>query len=362
MKALITAGGHATRLRPITWNRNKHLIPLANRPMLVYAIENIVRAGITDIGININLNDTEIQSTFGDGSDYHCNLTYIEQQGGARGLAHIIKNAKECGFLNNESFLMYLGDNILFADVGLLVARFQHEQLNCLLALAKVHDPERFGVAELKNGCIVGVEEKPLIPKSNLAITGIYVYDAHALTAVDNIKLSHRGEYEITDVHQYYIDHGLKIGYSEISGWWKDTGKPDDLLHANQCLLDAMDGSVTKIDVEAKIEHGTSIEGRVSIGKNSVVSGTTVIRGPVIIGNGCVIHNSYIGPYSSIGNNVNLMNTEIEHSIVFDSANISVPNRVVNSIIGRAVQVTSAQTSKPCGHRLIVGDGSVVEI
>lgn len=362
MKALITAGGHATRLRPITWNRNKHLIPLANKSMLEYAIEKIVAAGVTEIAININPGEKEIQKALGDGSALGCSITYIEQQGGAKGLAHIVKNAKDHGFLDGESFMMYLGDNILLADLSAMVDRFNRDNMNCLLALSKVPDPERFGVPEIVDGKIVGVEEKPTVPKSDYAITGIYLYDKHALDAVENMKLSDRGEYEITDIHQHYIDNNLNIGFEEITGWWKDTGKPQDLLIGNQFILDEIKTGDVGVHPEAKVAQSANIQGKVSIGKGTVIADGVLIRGPVVIGEDCVIHNSYIGPYTSIGNTCEIYDTEIEHSIVFDKVTIKCGKRIADSIIGCGATVVAASESKPSGHKLIIGDNSLVEL
>ena len=362
MKALITAGGHATRLRPITWNRNKHLIPMANKTMLAYAIDKIVDAGITDIAVNINPGESEIQKEIGDGSKHNCQITYIEQQGGAKGLAHIVKNAKDHGFLDGTPFLMYLGDNILLADLSAMVKRFKNDEMNCLLALSKVPDPERFGVPEIIDGKIVRVEEKPSAPKSDYAITGIYLYDGHALDAVENMKLSDRGEYEITDIHQHYIDNNLNIGYEEITGWWKDTGKPEDLLIGNQFILDEIKTGDVGVHGDAKVAQSANIQGKVAIGKGTVIADGVLIRGPVTIGENCVIHNAYIGPYTSIGSSCEIYETEIEHSIIFDDVTIKCGKRIADSIIGKGATVVAASESKPSGHKLIIGDNSLVEL
>ncbi len=362
MKALITAGGHAMRLRPITLNRNKHLIPLAGKSMLAFAIEKVVAAGITDIGININPGDTEIPAAIGDGSKFNCHLTYIEQQGGAKGLAHIVKNARDVGFLNGGSFLMYLGDNILLANIKKMIDRFETEHWNCMLALSRVPDPERFGVPEIVDGKIVSVEEKPKHPKSDFAVTGIYVYDEHALSAVDTLKPSARGEYEISDLNQYYIDQGLRVGYEEITGWWKDTGKAEDLLTGNQFILDEMRAEDVSVHPTVRIGDGVKIQGKVSIGEGTIISDNTLVRGPVVIGEHTIIRNSYIGPYTSIGNHVEILNTEIEHSIVFDKVLINCEKRIVDGIIGVGAKIISSNASLPHGHKLIVGDNSVVEL
>ena len=358
MKALITAGGRATRLRPITYTINKHLIPLANKPMIFYAIEKIAEAGVTEIGINLNPGEEEIQKACGDGSKWGVKITYIEQTGGPKGLAHIVKNAQP--FLGNEPFIFYLGDNIILGSIVPFVEKFKSSKVNCLLALSKVKDPQRFGVPELRDGRIVKVEEKPSEPKSDFAVTGIYVYDANVFKAVEAIQPSPRGEYEISDVHSWLIDHGYAVGYEEITGWWKDTGKPEDLLEGNQLLLSELAQRASTI--EGEIDAAASIQGKVWIGKNSKIGPRVLIRGPVVIGEGCKIENSYIGPYTAIGNEVEIYNTEIEHSVVFDYVDINCSKRIVDSLLGTNATIVSAHDSLPSGHKLVVGDNAVVEL
>ena len=359
MKALILAGGRATRLRPITHTLNKHLIPLANKPMIFHAIEKVVEAGITDIGININEGDREMPLALGDGSRFGARFTYLEQRGGAQGLAHTIKNAKDSGFLDGP-FLMYLGDNIILGSIRPLVDKFIAGGYHCLLALSRVKEPQRFGVPEIRDGKIVRVVEKPQIPPSDFAITGIYLYDRQALDAVDLIRPSWRGEYEITDVHQYYIDRGQNIGYQEITGWWKDTGKPEDLLEGNQLLLNEMNGKPSVI--EGYVHPDATIQGPVVIGKRTRIGPEVMIRGPVIIGENCEIEKSFIGPHTSIGNDVRIHHAEIEHAVVLDRVSINCDSRIVDSIIGMDASVTAASASRPSGHKIVVGDHAMVEL
>ncbi len=356
MKALITAGGRATRLRPITQTINKHLIPLANKPMIFYALEKVAEAGIKEVGININPGEKEIQQVVGNGGRWGLKVTYIEQVGGPKGLAHIIKNAKD--FLGDEPFIFYLGDNIFLGSIKRFVEKFINEQLNVLLAFARVPDPQRFGVPEIRDGKIIKIEEKPARPKSNLAQTGMYIYDHHIFDAVENILPSARGEYEISDANTYMIENGYNVGYEEIIGWWKDTGKPEDLLEGNQLILH--DLADTKN--EANVAPDVKIQGKVKIGKGSYIGDKTLIRGPCVIGENCVIKNSYLGPYTSIGNSVEVLNTEIENSIIFDFANIRCKKRIVDSLVGHNAVVSSSMDTIPLGHKLIIGDNSVVEI
>lgn len=356
MKALITAGGHGTRLRPITFTLNKHLIPIANKPMIFYALEKIAAAGIKDVAININPSDKELPKALGDGRRWKIRITYIEQKGGPLGLAHIIKNAKN--FLKKDPFVFYLGDNILLGSLKKFIEKFKRKKLNCLLTLAKVPDPQRFGVPEInEKGEIVRVEEKPQKPKSEFAVAGIYIYDHHIIEAAENIKPSARGELEISDAHQYLLDHGYKVGFEEISSWWKDTGKPSDLLEANQLVL-----SDVKRDIRGKVEKTSTVQGRVVIGKGSVINGRSFIRGPVVIGENCVIRDSFIGPFSSIGNGVEIEGGDVENSLIMDYVDIKTSKRVVDSLIGYNCSILDDGGTLPSGHKLIIGQNSSIEL
>lgn len=356
MKALIAAGGRGTRLRPITFTVNKHLIPLANKPMIYYAIEKVARAGIKDVAININPGDKELPNACGDGRKWGVKITYIEQKGGALGVAHAVKMAES--FLKNDSFVFYLGDNIVLAEISDFINEFEKKKLNCLLALSRVPDPQRFGVPEIDGqGRIVRVEEKPERPKSEFAVTGIYIYDHSFFEVYKYIKPSARGEYEISDVHTELIKRGYKVGYKEITGWWKDTGKPQDLLEGNQLILEKI-----KRDIKGEIEESVRIQGRVIIGEGSKVSGRSFIRGPVVIGKNCRIQDSYIGPFTSIGNNVETEGAEIEHSIIFDYVDIKTHKRIVDSLIGANCDIMEDGGTLPSGHKLVVGENSVIEM
>ncbi|MFH2232024.1 MAG: glucose-1-phosphate thymidylyltransferase [Patescibacteria group bacterium] len=358
MKALITAGGHATRMRPITYTINKHLIPLANKPMLCNAIEKIAEAGIHDIIVNVNPGETQLQKHIGDGSRWNVSIKYVEQQGGPKGLAHIIKNAQP--HLGHEPFLFYLGDNIILGSIREFIDEFKQKNLDCMLALSKVKEPQRFGVPEIQNGRITRVIEKPENPPCDMAVTGIYVYSPKIFEAVCAIQPSARGEYEISDAHTWLIEHGAQVGYQEITGWWKDTGKPEDLLEGNALLLNEM--KLEEAVNEGQVNPDTVIQGRVKIGKGTVIGSKCLIRGPVVIGEGCKIEHSFIGPHTSIGNNAQILNTEIEHSIIFEGAKINCGKRIVDTLIGKDAVVTSENETLPRGHKLIIGDNAVVEL
>lgn len=353
MKALITAGGHGTRLRPITHTQNKHLIPIANKLMLGYALEYAHDAGIEEVGIIINEKDKSIEKAFGNGDNYGLKITYIEQSA-PLGLGHVVKIAEP--FIGSDPFVFYLGDNILVGGINKFVDEFQSNGSNCHLVLSKVPDPNRFGVAEVKDGKIIGIEEKPSNPKSNLAVTGIYVYDSHIFEAVNNIKPSARGELEISDAHQYLLERGYSITYSEITGWWKDTGKPSDLLEANRLVLDNI-----KDNRHGNIDSLSTVSGRVIIGEGAEIIDSN-IRGPVVIGNNVKIEGAYVGPYTAVGDGCIIINSEIEYSILMNDCSIlNISRRIEASLLGSDVQLLRSK-SKPITHRFILGDQSRVEI
>jgi len=360
MKALIAAGGRSTRLRPITWTRNKHLIPLANQPMLLYPLKKIIEAGITEIYINVNPGEIQTMAdALGDGSAHGAQFHYIEQRGGAKGLAHVVANAEE--HLRGEHFLFFLGDNIILGSIKKIVERFQNETLDCMIALARVKDPQRFGVPEFHpDGTLKRTIEKPKDPPSPFAVTGIYLFNEQFFDAFKTIEPSARGEYEITDVITWYIQNG-KTGHEEITGWWKDTGTPEALIEGNALIMD--DLAREHFCIECDVPQETQIQGLVSIGKNTRISADCLIRGPVVIGENCEITGSYIGPYTAIGNNVKIIETEVEHSVIFDGATIDTTRRIVNSLIGlNATLIDSRRTHPKSGHRLIIGDNSFVEL
>lgn len=358
MKALITAGGRATRMRPITHTINKHLIPLANRPMIVNAIEKIVEAGITDIVININPGETELQKALGDGSRWKAKLTFVEQVGGPKGLAHIVKNARP--YIGDEPFVFYLGDNIILGSIKRFVETFTTQGLDVLLALAHVRDPQRFGVPEIRDGRIVRVLEKPQQPPSNFAVTGIYICNPCIFDACEQIPPSSRGEYEFPDAVSVLIDQGKSVGYEEITGWWKDTGLPRDLLEGNALMLDQMrDSNGAQF---SNPEEQVSIQGIVHIGEGSKLGPNVLIRGPVVIGKNCQLQDCYIGPYTSLGDGVEIKSTEVDHSIFFEKAIAIDAGRIVDSIIGQGARVTSSRDRFPRGSKLVVGDSSTVEL
>lgn len=358
MKALITAGGRATRLRPITYTWNKHLIPIALKPMIFYALEKVSEAGIKEVGIIINPGETVIQKVVGDGSVWGVNISYIEQTDGPKGIAHAVKVAEP--FLGNEPFLFYLGDNIILGSIKQFVERFNSEKLNCLLALSKVSDPERFGVPEFLDGRIIRVEEKPANPKSNFAVTGIYIYDQSFFQAFSRIKPSERGEYEISDVHTELILGGAKVGHEEITGWWKDTGKPEDLLEGNKLVLELM--AKGEMKNYGSVHPGAKLIGSVHVGPGTSIGEGVTILGPTAIGANSSLEKCFIGPHTSIGNNCELKNSEIENSIVFDNVKIDCEAKIADSLIGAGAHLASAKNKVSLGRKILAGDNAYIEI
>ncbi len=353
MKALIASGGRGTRLRPITHTRNKHLIPIANKPILHYAIEAAAEAGITSVGIVINADSDEVPRAIGDGSRWGITITYIPQLTPG-GLAQVVALAEP--FIGKDTFIFYLGDNMVVGGVRRFIDEFEKSDSNCFLTLARVRDPERFGVPEIRDGRIVAVEEKPKNPKSSFAVAGIYLYDHHIFEAVKAIRPSARGELEISDAHQYLIEKGYRVGYTEITGWWKDTGKPTDLLEANRLVLD----NITPSN-EGTVDERSTIAGKVVIQKGARIT-NSVVRGPAIIGEECVIEDSYIGPFSSIGSHTVVRKSEVEYSIILRECKIlDVGIRLEGSILGNDVEIVEA-SGKPLVHRFMIGDQSRVEV
>jgi glucose-1-phosphate thymidylyltransferase len=353
VKALIASGGRGTRLRPLTHTQNKHLIPIANKPILHYAIEAVVDAGIKEIGIIHNADSDEVPRAIGDGKRWNVKMTYIPQDA-PLGLAHVVKIGQK--FIGKDDFIFYLGDNMVVGGVKRFVDEFKRSGCNCFLTLSKVKDPERFGVPEIKKGKIIGVQEKPKKPKSQFAVSGIYIYDSNIFEACKNIKPSGRGELEISDAHQYLIDKGYTVGYSEITGWWKDTGKPADLLEANRLVLDNIQSRI-----DGDVDKSSSVAGKIILEKGAKII-NSVVRGPAIIGKNAVIENSYVGPFTSIGDESIIKNSEVEFSILLNQCKvIDVKIRIEGSLLGNEAEIVEA-TGKPRVHRFMIGDQSRVEV
>jgi glucose-1-phosphate thymidylyltransferase len=353
MKGLILSGGKGTRLRPLTFTQAKQLVPVANKPVLFYGVEALIRAGIREIGIIVGDTRNEIEEAAGDGRRWgdDVRITYIEQPE-PLGLAHAVLIAED--FLGEEPFVMYLGDNILKSGIVSLVEKFKQQMPNALILLTPVTNPEMFGVAELEDGQVVRLVEKPKQPKSNLALVGVYMFDRHVFEAVKAIRPSWRNELEITDAIQYLVDHGYRVHPHLVSGWWKDTGKIEDILEANRLILESLSGSI-----EGAVDAASRVSGEVVIEKGASVRSST-IRGPAIIGAGSEIADSYIGPFTSIQKRCRIIKTEIEHSIVLEGSEIvDVGSRIDESLIGREVRIYKCPP-KPLAFRFMVGDKSEI--
>lgn len=355
MKGLILSGGHGTRLRPLTHTGPKQLIPIANKPVLFYAIEDLKEAGVTDIGLILGTNMPEkVKEAVGDGSKFGVNITYI-MQGEPKGLAHAVTVAQE--FVGEEPFIMYLGDNILKSGINEFVEGFEDSDYQARILLQPVENPRQFGVAELDDeGNVMNLVEKPEHPRSDLALVGIYLFKSSIFNAISQIKPSWRGELEITDAIQELLNTKMKVDSYIVKGWWKDTGKPEDVLDANQLILDVLESQNN-----GEIEKGAGISGRVYIGKGTKIKENSVIRGPVIIGENCEI-DAYIGPYTSIGDNSVIVGGEIESSIVVGDSVIQCNERIVDSLIGNHSNIISRENSLPKGHRFIIGENSLVNL
>jgi glucose-1-phosphate thymidylyltransferase len=353
IKALVLSGGKGTRLRPITHTSAKQLVPIANKPILFYGLEAIRSAGIVDVGIVVGQTAAEIEAAVGDGSAFGLRVTYLPQDA-PRGLAHAVAIAED--FMGRESFVMYLGDNLIMGGITGFVNEFQKTKPNAQILLARVPNPSEFGVAELDGGHVVRLEEKPEHPGSDLALVGVYMFDETVFEAVRSIRPSQRNELEITDAIQEMIDSKRTVRAHEVTGWWKDTGKLDDILEANRMVLETLQG-----ENHGLVDAASRIDGSVVIEDGAVIEGS-VLRGPLIIGRGSRIERSYVGPFTSIYHDVVIHNSEVEHSIVLENSRIvNLGQRMERSLIGKDVEIVKSGTM-PRAYRFMVGDASRIEV
>jgi glucose-1-phosphate thymidylyltransferase len=359
MKGVILAGGLGTRLRPLTHTGAKQLIPIANKPVIVYCIEDLVRCGITEIAIIVGYTPERIQSvmdTIGSGERWGISISYIEQDA-PRGIAHALSVARN--FVGNEPCVLYLGDNLYQDDVSPIIKSFEENTVDLGVVLSAVEDPRPYGVAVLdQNGRMTDIVEKPKNPPSNLVVTGIYYFSPAVFRVIENLNPSGRGEYEISDtIHMMIADPKTKFASAEISGWWDDTGTADAVLLANHKILSKLTSNNLGF-----IEDDVRIIGQISIGKNSRIRSGTVIRGPVIIDDDCMIGPGYLGPYTAIGPRCTIRGGEIESSILVSDAtvNLNPSDRIIDSLIGKHTTITSSSHKCPSGTRLIIGENSEV--
>ncbi len=354
LKGLILSGGAGTRLRPITHTSAKQLVPVANKPVLFYGIEALVEAGVTEIGIIIAPETgEEIREAAGDGSQFGAEITYIVQDKPA-GLAHAVLTAEQ--FIGGSPFVMYLGDNLLADGLRGLVATFRESEPDALILLTPVSDPSSYGVAELEGDQVVRLVEKPKDPPSNLALVGVYLFSPLIFEAARSLEPSWRGEYEITEAIQKLIEDGRRVQSEVVSGWWKDTGQLADMLEANRLVLEEIDGRL-----DGEIDDASKVEGRVVVEAGAKVSGS-VVRGPAVIGAGARIEDAYVGPYTSIGDDVTICRSEIEHSIVLAGSVVQdLGTRMEASLLGREVKLTRSD-GMPKTLQMLVGDKSEIKI
>ncbi len=356
MRGVLLHGGFGTRLRPLTHTGPKQLLRVAGKPVSQWCLEDLRDSGIREVGIVLGeLGSERVVEYYGDGGWLGIEITYI-YQGYPYGLAHAVYLARD--YVGDEPFVVYLGDNILLDGIRKFVKDFDEGDADALILLTRVDNPQRFGVAKFdERGRLVGLVEKPKKPPSNLALVGIYMFrPPHIFRAIEGLRPSWRGELEITDAIQKLIDWGLKVEYRVVEGWWKDTGTPKDILDANRLLLDY---KLVEPRIKGKIID-SDLQGRVVIGENTVVE-NSVIRGPVYIGEGVRIKESYIGPYTSIGNYCVLDNIEIEDSVVLDNVRIiGLKDRITGSIIGSRSTIHRRET-KPAGLKYIIGENTYIE-
>lgn len=357
MKGVILSGGTGSRLRPITHTGPKQLVPVANKPVLEYAIEDLKAAGIAEIGIILgHKGREEIQELLGDGSKYGVEITYIVQ-GNPIGLAHAAGCAKD--FVGDDDFVMFLGDNILKESISDLVASFEAGDYGAGIALQHVDNPQQFGIADVDaDRNVTQLIEKPDDPPTNLALIGIYVFSPAVFDAIERLELSWRGELEITDAIQHLLDAGHSIDSHVVEGWWKDTGKPEDILEANRLVLEDK-----HLEQSGTVEDGVDITGRIELAESATIEEGAVVRGPVSIAEGSTIKSgTYVGPYTSIGSDSTLAGVHIENSVIIGESEITTSGRIVDSLLGKGATVGSADDLLPEGRRLIVGENSQLKL
>jgi len=355
MKAIVLCAGRGTRLRPLTFSNAKHLIPIANKPVMLYGLEAIIEAGITEIGIIVGENRSDFVRELGAGERWGVNISYIPQDE-PKGLAHAAKVAQP--FIRDEPFVMYLGDNLFQHGLKEAVKLFHLHRPQAMTFLYEVEDPRAYGVAELEGDRVIGVVEKPEVPKSRWALTGAYVFDPLVFEVIDQLKPSRRGEYEITDAIQGLIDRGARVMPYFVQGWWVDTGNASDMLRANRLILRQVE---TRIGEHSSVDSRSEIVGDVVL-EEGVQIVNSIVRGPAIIGAHSQVADSFIGPFTSIGREVRIERSEIEHSIIMDGCTIcNIEGRIDDSVFGRNITLLRAD-SHPKVHKFLLADNSQVRL
>ncbi len=352
MKGLILSGGAGTRLRPITHTSAKQLVPVANKPVLFYGLEAMRAAGIEEVGIVVGETHAEIEAAVGEGSQFGLRVTYLQQEA-PLGLAHAVLVGE--AYLGAEPFVMYLGDNLLKEGIAPFVSAFRASGPDALILLQKVGNPSAYGIAELEGDRIVRLVEKPAEPRSDLALVGVYLFTPAIFASARAISFSARGELEITEAIQHMIDRGLRVESHTVRGWWKDTGKLEDMLEANRLVLSTLES-----DVGGELAE-TILEGPVQIGAGSRLVRCTV-RGPVVIGRNCRLTDTYVGPYTAVSDGVLIEEAEVEHSIILENSRICrIGARMTDSLVGRDC-VIARSDERPVAYRFMIGDSSQIGI
>jgi glucose-1-phosphate thymidylyltransferase len=356
MKGIILHGGFGTKLRPLTHTGPKQLIPVANKPISQYVLEDLKNSGITEIAIVLgNIYPEKVKEYYGNGLKFGVKIQYV-QQDEPKGIAQAVDLCKD--YINNESFVVYLGDNLLKGGIQRFVKKSEKSNSDAMILLCQVQNPQRFGVAKFDgNGKLIKLIEKPKEPPSNYALTGIYFFKPTIFEMISQLKPSWRGELEITDAIQLLLENNYKVDYEFVKGWWKDTGTPEDILEANKLVLDEI-----KPTIKGKIENRSSIKGKVNLGENSIIKENALVKGPAAIGENTVIEvNVYIGPSTSIGNNCTIKRGHIENSIIMDNCTIDVNEKITDSIIAKYSEITSNRMT-PQGKRFIIGERTHIEL
>ncbi|TMI63957.1 glucose-1-phosphate thymidylyltransferase [Candidatus Bathyarchaeota archaeon] len=355
MKGLLLAGGHGTRLRPLTYTGNKHMLPIANKPMLMYGFDQMRASGIREIGVILGPLQEGIVEALEDGSKFGVKVTYIAQPE-PKGIAHAVLISKE--FVGDSPFIVHLGDNLLKDNIPEFAREFLRSEADASVILTRVNDPERFGVVLLEEGRIIKLIEKPKQYISDLALAGVYFLRPTIFPIIEKLRPSRRNELEITDAIQKLLDLGGKITYHEVSGWWKDTGRPEDILEANQLVLKDL-----KTSIGGMIEHGVTVSGEVEVGEGTIVHSGATLRGPIVIGDHSEIGDgASVGPNTSLGSHVRILGATIENSIVLDGTVVDCRERIVDSIIGKNSRIISSLTSPSGGRRFVVGESTFVSL
>jgi len=353
LKGIILHGGHGTRLRPLTHTGPKQLLPIANKPMSQYALEDLRNVGIKEIAIILgDIYPEKVKEYYGNGEKFGVKITYIYQDQ-PLGISHAIKLCKD--FVGNDRFVVYLGDNVLRKQLVDFTKNFEKENTDAMILLCQVPDPSRFGVAEVEENQIKKISEKPKDSKSDLAVIGIYFLTPKIFGIIDKLKPSGRGELEITEALQLLLEEGNKLTFDTVTGWWKDTGTPEDILHANKLILDSIGEKNQFV-----LDDNYKVQGNIALGQNLSITNDSLITGPVIIGDNCKIGpKARIGPYVSIGNNSTITNCEIENSIIMNDCKIDCNSKIVDSIIATGSSIGENSTKK---HQFLLGERSQVSL